>query len=90
MDIVYLFCESDTVRIPFYKYDERLFRSLLAKGGAWDKASRQFIFRDINSAGQFSQIFAGIPWVWIDEKEASTAFNAVIFIWFAGQRSSYA
>jgi len=68
MDIVYLFCESDTVRIPFYKYDERLFRSLLAKGGAWDKASRQFIFRDIKSAGQFSQVFTDIPWVWIDEK----------------------
>ena len=70
MDVVYLFSESDVVRIPLFFYNARLFRLLLAQGGVWDKSHHQFIFRQNISAVSFGRILRtsppDIPYVWVD------------------------
>jgi len=45
MEAVYLFFESSGARVPFYDYDERLFRLFASKGGVWDRARCEFVFR---------------------------------------------
>jgi site-specific recombinase XerD len=45
MKVVYLFYESEGVRIPLYYYDKDLFNLLRQReGGRWDKENREFIF----------------------------------------------
>jgi site-specific recombinase XerD len=68
MDVVYLFCESDTVRIPFVDYDARLFRMLAARGGIWDKAQRQFVFmrNSDTNAERFIPFFRSVSCVWVE------------------------
>jgi site-specific recombinase XerD len=45
MNVVYLFYESDKVRIPFYDYDPGLFQLLInLKSGKWDNRRHEFTF----------------------------------------------
>ena len=69
MEVAYIFCESASIRIPFFPYDQPLFRQLSAQGGVWDWMRREFIFRQKKSLTPelFCQIFSGIPCVWIEE-----------------------
>ncbi|MCL2706331.1 MAG: integrase, partial [Spirochaetaceae bacterium] len=66
MEVVYLFCESDIVRIPFFDYDKPLFRLLAGKGGVWDKTRHQFVFRQDIISKQLDQIYSDIPCVWVE------------------------
>ena len=46
MNVVYLFCGSDAVRIPFFGYNPPdFFRLFINNGGFWDKQNNQFIFK---------------------------------------------
>ena len=63
MEVVYLFCESDVIRIPFYDYDRRLFNLLVSKGGAWDKSRYQFIFGRNMNVQQFCRSLSDVPCV---------------------------
>ena len=71
MEVVYFFYESDAVRIPFFDYDQRLFRLLARKGGTWNKACREFIFQRNTSGEQFSRYLPGFPCVEVDEQSAA-------------------
>ena len=57
MQVLYLFYESDVVRIPYFDHDERLFRLLVYHGGAWDKEKYQFIFRQDLNVKDFCRLF---------------------------------
>ena len=67
MEVVYLFCDSDLVRVPFFDYDKRLFRLLVsAGGGVWDNAGQEFAFKRTASE-RLGSILSGIPCVRVEE-----------------------
>ena len=80
MNIIYLFCESNLVRIPFYYYNERLSNLFKIQGGGFlDKTNREFIFnRDID-AEKLSQLLPNIPIVKVTEnsEEQPKVFNFI-------------
>jgi site-specific recombinase XerD len=54
MDILYLFHESNCVRVPFFSYNPGLFSLFTRVGASWDKDLREFSFtRNINRAWSF-------------------------------------
>jgi len=66
MEVVYLFCESDVVRLPFLGNYRCLLRLFNLRGGLWDKAHHQFIFRREASAELLSQMLPETPCVWVE------------------------
>jgi site-specific recombinase XerD len=67
MDVVYLFCTSDKIRIP-YGSDERLYRVLASRnGGVRDHARREFVFAR-HTYGELAAGFDGIPYARIEEE----------------------
>ena len=69
MEVVYLFHESDVVRIPFYDYDKDLFQNFISQGtGVWDNVCREFIFKKSISAEQLSRNYLASVFVRVDEK----------------------
>ena len=71
MEVVYLFYEFATVRIPFFGCDWYRF-SLLVKraGGIRDNARKEFVFGQNVSPEQFGRIFSGIPCVQVEESSS--------------------
>jgi site-specific recombinase XerD len=68
MEVVYLFYESGTIRIPFFDYDQRLFRMLVSVGGGvWDNTRKEFVFRRNENMMRFSGIASYIPYVQVLE-----------------------
>jgi len=66
MDVVYVFYESDVVRIPFYDYDPVLFRLLIFRSGAkWNKIRQEFTF-NYEKKKEFIWNFP-VPFIKIDE-----------------------
>ena len=47
MDVVYFFCESSCVRIPYFGYSKLLFHLVVSNGGTWDirKANELFAIK---------------------------------------------
>ena len=71
MNVVYLFCESDKIRIPVY-YDPELFRSILCFNGAkWDKTIHEFVFIQTDVCKLVKYISSLITCVQIDENKKS-------------------
>jgi len=69
METIYIFCEAAVARIPLYTYDKQLYSLLLAQGGAWDTANKQFIFsRD--KATVVGRMLTDVPVVWVDENSS--------------------
>jgi site-specific recombinase XerD len=68
MEVVYLFYESNIIRIPFFDYDQRLFRMLVSVGGGvWDNARQEFIFKQNENSICFNRIASYIPYVQVWE-----------------------
>ncbi|MDR0315851.1 MAG: site-specific integrase [Treponema sp.] len=68
MEVVYLFCESGTVRIPFSNHAwHQFYLPITLAGGIWDNTRQEFIFERNTDAEQFSHIFFCIPCVWVEE-----------------------
>jgi len=68
MEVVYIFCESDSIRIPFFDYDQHLFRLLLSvDGGVWDNNRQEFIFGLSVNKIRFRRIASYIPYIQVDE-----------------------
>jgi len=68
MEIVYLFYESNVIRIPFFDYDQRLFRIFVSiGGGVWDNIRKEFVFRRNEDIMRFSGIASYIPYVQVLE-----------------------
>ena len=70
VEVVYLFCEFNIVRIPFYGYDRNLFHQLVTLGGVWDKEQHHFVFTGKRSVEWFRQILPDIPCAWVEENAA--------------------
>ena len=68
MEVVYFFCEPDSVRVPFFGYNQRLFGLLAARGGAWNKRRGEFVFAPNADAEQLSQNLPGFPCVVVEEQ----------------------
>jgi site-specific recombinase XerD len=81
MDTVYLFFESENVRIPLYDYDKGLFTQLVKSNmGHWEKSERQYhISRSGYDTDQFKEVISGRPFVEVG-KEAD---NPVVVNWFS-------
>jgi len=72
MNVVYFFREKDSVRIPLFAYDYRLFCLLVSmNGGRWDKGRHEFIFGRGLNADNFRQIASYIPYVWVDNDSSA-------------------
>jgi integrase/recombinase XerD len=72
MEVVYLFYESNVIRIPFFDYDQRLFRMLVSVGGGvWDNTRKEFAFKRNEDAGRFNRIASYIPYVQVGENNVS-------------------
>jgi len=68
MDVVYVFFESDLVRIPFFDVDRHLFRLLASVGGGiWDNGRQEFVFKRDAGAGRFGKIAFYVPCVFVGE-----------------------
>ncbi|MDR0322297.1 MAG: site-specific integrase [Treponema sp.] len=67
MELVYFFCESATMRVPLFGYDQGLFGLLAAKGGRWDKVRREFVFMRNEGAAAWDCKLSGIPCVKVDK-----------------------
>ena len=67
MDVVYLFRESDSIRVPFYGYNPPdIFRLFIRGGGSFDRQNSQFIFKhDLNV--ELLRQSINVPFVLFDE-----------------------
>ena len=65
MEVVYLFYNADKVRIPFFDYDNTLFKRLIdCKCGYWDRLNHCFTFSaKLVTNETLAQIFSGLPFV---------------------------
>jgi site-specific recombinase XerD len=72
MDVIYLFYEAASVRIPFLDYDRNLFNMLTAYGGGfWDNARQEFFFRRDVDAKSLRKAFPFVPCVKVEENAPS-------------------
>ena len=67
MEVIYLFFESGIVRIPLYRFDKCLFRRFLNYGGAWNKTTKEFIFKRNIFNNQSSMKNLSAVFVWVEE-----------------------
>jgi site-specific recombinase XerD len=68
MEVVYLFYESGSIRIPLFDNDQRLFRMLVSVGGGvWDNTRKEFVFRRNEDMMRFRGIASYIPYVQVCE-----------------------
>jgi len=74
MELVYFFYESNSIRIPLFGYDDRLFRLFISAGGFWDRLKREFIFKRETDTERFKPITSYIPCVWVDEETDDTKY----------------
>jgi site-specific recombinase XerD len=91
MDVVYLFYGDGEIRVPFYSYDEALFRRFAASGlGVWDGPRRQFVLKDSSPAADMAGgILSGTPWVAVNREAAKPVLVGGFFerMWRDGGRS---
>jgi len=75
MEVVYFFCGSAAIRVPFYNYDKKLFCLFIAQKASWDALRHEFVIK-YNSgynfeAEQFNKLNKslppGVPGVWVKE-----------------------
>ena len=67
MDIVYLFCDSDSVRIPFTGKKSAVFNRLEKDAVSRDYFRNELIFKRKANVNQFGSALEGIVTVWVDE-----------------------
>jgi site-specific recombinase XerD len=67
MDVIYFFCESASVRVPLFAYDQDLFNRFVRGGGFWDRERQEFIFRRDVNAEKLNGFLPAVPCVWAEE-----------------------
>jgi len=71
MDVIYFFCGSAAIRVPYYHYDRKLYCLLIANGASWDALRHEFVIKYNSSTEQINKISEslppGVPGVWIKE-----------------------
>jgi len=70
MEVIYFFCESNVVRVPFSFYNRRLFNLLSAHGGLLNFERREFVFEHDIDVEKIVQNFSGIICVRVDENSS--------------------
>ena len=75
MEVVYFFCESASIRVPYLWYSERLNRLLKANGGVRDYQLRKFTFKSDINVEKISHSFSGIICVWVEENSSIKVFG---------------
>jgi len=74
MEIVYIFCEAEKIRVPLFGYDKQLYHFFVSRGGKWDTNCNEFILeKNINVeklCGDFWENSLGVPMVLIKEQSA--------------------
>ena len=59
MEVVYFFCESGVIRVPFFDYDEKLFRQCVKQGGLWIRERSEFILNPVKNVEALLLNFTG-------------------------------
>jgi site-specific recombinase XerD len=73
MDVVYLFHENDSVRLPFFDYDKALFTRILhTRLCRWDNPHQRFTLAQKDCAALIKQALDGAPYVEVNAKRADT------------------
>jgi len=57
MNIVYLFCEDNSVKIPFLNYNKKIYYQFMQFGGVWDGDFYGFIFKQKINLNQLKSFF---------------------------------
>jgi len=74
MEVVYIFCETDRIRIPILGYDKRLYHFFITRGGKWDSESSEFLLEKKTNieqlCGEFCENSLGIPMVLIKDQSS--------------------
>jgi len=72
MEIIYIFCETERIRIPLFGYDKHLYHFFITRGGKWDNLSNEFILEkniDVEKlCGDFWEKSLGLPMVLIKDQ----------------------
>ena len=75
MEIIYIFCETERIRVPLFGYDKRLYSFFINRGGKWDNTRNEFtLARNINveqMCGDFWEKSLGIPMVLIKDNSTT-------------------
>ena len=58
MNVIYLICDENAVRIPFTGFNDQVFRQLKLLGGTWDAAYFGFVFNHQIDVKKFKQYFS--------------------------------
>jgi len=71
MEIIYFFCGSAAIRVPYYRYDSKMYHLLIANGASWDALRHEFVIKYNSSTEQLNKINRslppGVPGVWVKE-----------------------
>ena len=67
MEVIYFFCESAAIRVPFSYFNKRLFDLLSAHGGLLNFEKNEFIFERDTDLGRIALGFSGFICVWVEE-----------------------
>jgi integrase/recombinase XerD len=71
MEVVYIFCETERIRIPILGYDKNLYSFFINRGGKWDSESCEFILKRNTNVeklcGDFWEKALGVPMVLIND-----------------------
>jgi len=70
MEIIYIFCGTKQIRVPFYGYDKPLYRFFIAHGGKWDNTRNEFILDGKTNAEQLCGESPGVPLVLIKDQSS--------------------
>ena len=68
MEIVYIFCESEKIRVPLFGYDKRLFSFFITRGGVWDRTRGEFTFDEHTSVERLYRAAPGVPFVMVNDQ----------------------
>jgi site-specific recombinase XerD len=81
MEVIYFFFGAAAIRIPYYRYDRKLYCLLIAQGASWDAPRHEFVIKYNPGTEQFSKLNRslppGVPGVWV--KENSDAIKTTGF-----------
>ncbi|MDR2942392.1 MAG: tyrosine-type recombinase/integrase [Treponema sp.] len=65
MEVIYIFCEFNRMRVPISGFDNRFCRFFTARGWMLDNARNELTIEKNINANQFSRDFQGVPFVLI-------------------------
>jgi len=68
MEILYVFCEAQNIRIPLFRNDQRLYQYFITRGGRWNNNRNEFILDGNINIEQLCGDSLGIPFVLIKDK----------------------